>query len=114
MAIDLVYSVRMGYLDRGVAERILGVLDAVGFRLWDDAVLERDTTGGLALVAGLQEFREHLGGELHITLLRGIGDGFEVTSMDERIVRRSIDELAARAARRRSGPRSPVAAPRGR
>jgi 3-dehydroquinate synthase len=114
MALDLVYSVRVGYLEHGTAERILTLLEAVGFELWDEAVLERDTTGGLSLIAGLQEFREHLGGELHITLLRGIGEGFEVTSMDETQVRASIGELAARAARRGSAARSVNAAPRGR
>jgi 3-dehydroquinate synthase len=101
MAIDLTYSVQLGYLSAACAARILALLEAIGFELWDDGVVEADVSGGLALIAGLQEFREHLGGELHITLLRGIGDSFEVTTMDAAAVDASIEQLAARAAARR-------------
>lgn len=95
MALDLTYSVRMGYLDRAVAARILRTLEAIGFQLWNDALVQRDHEGRMLLLAGLREFREHLGGELHITLLRGLGDGFEVTTMNEAEVQASIEELAA-------------------
>lgn len=95
IALDLTYSVRMGFLDRAVAARITQVLEAIGFQLWDEALVQRDADGRLTLLTGLREFREHLGGELHITLLRGLGDGFEVTEMDEAQVLASIEELAA-------------------
>lgn len=115
MALDLIYSARMGYLDRECAERILRLLEAIGFTLWDEAIVGRDATGAFALMTGLQEFREHLGGELHVTLLRGIGDSFEVTFMGESVVRASIDELAARdAARNGSRAASLTAADGGR
>jgi 3-dehydroquinate synthase len=42
----------------------------------------RDDKDELLLLRGLEEFREHLGGELTITLLRGIGVGEEVHHMD--------------------------------
>jgi 3-dehydroquinate synthase len=109
MALDLTYAVKMDYLDRVCADRILGLLEAIGFALWDESLVERDTTGGLAVITGLREFREHLGGELHVTLVRGIGDSFEVTAMDESVVRASIDELADRAAARGRPHPSPAA-----
>jgi 3-dehydroquinate synthase len=97
--LDLAYSEISGYLDRATLERILRLLEAIGFKLWDEAMLERDVEGRRRLVIGLSEFREHLGGELHITLLRGIGDGFEVTTMDEADVEAAIEFLERRAAR---------------
>jgi 3-dehydroquinate synthase len=100
IALDLTYAVRKGYLDREVAERILRLLETVGLPLWDDALMERDATGGVALMSGLQEFREHLGGELHITLVTGIGRSFEVTEMDMAVVLESLDDLAIRASAR--------------
>ena len=100
MALDVMYSMRQGHLDSKTANRILALLERAGLSLWDEAAVERDATGGLALLTGLQEFREHLGGELHVTLLRGIGASFEVTEMDEVAVRASIDDLASRAATR--------------
>jgi hypothetical protein len=39
---------------------------------------------------GLGEFREHLGGELTVTLLREIGRGFEVHELHEDLVRESM------------------------
>ena len=48
------------------------------------------------ILKGLEEFREHLGGRLTITLLKGIGKGFEVYEMNEPTVFESIQELQAR------------------
>jgi 3-dehydroquinate synthase len=96
LALDVIYSVKKGYLPPMVADRILRLLEGVGFRLWDRALTERACGGSATIIHGLREFREHLGGELHITLLRGIGQGFEVTEMDEAVVSSAIDELEAR------------------
>jgi 3-dehydroquinate synthetase len=96
LALDVTYSVKQGYLPRAVAEGILRLLEGLGFRLWDSALNERAPEGRPAIVHGLREFREHLGGELHVTLLRGIGQGFEVNEMDEAVVASAIDELQAR------------------
>lgn len=84
-------------------ERILRVLEAIGFRLWDDALMERAADGRYTVIHGLQEFREHLGGELHITLLRGVGDSFEVTEMDEALVANAIEALGRRGRPRGTG-----------
>jgi 3-dehydroquinate synthase len=101
IALDLEYSVRMGFLERADADRILGLLERIGFALWDEALAAREADGRFTLLRGLQEFREHLGGGLHITQLRGIGRSFEVTEMDEPTVLASVDALRTRAARRR-------------
>jgi 3-dehydroquinate synthase len=94
IALDVEYSVRSGFLDRPAADRVINVLERIGFQLWDEALEQREGDGGFSLIAGLREFREHLGGELHITLLRGIGRSFEATEMDERLILDSIDALA--------------------
>ena len=70
------------------------MLETIGFQLWDEALEQRERDGSHTLIAGLREFREHLGGELHITLLRGIGNSFEVTEMDEQLILASINDLA--------------------
>jgi 3-dehydroquinate synthase len=95
IALDLAYAVRQGLLAGNVADRIISVLETIGFQLWDDALEQRDADGTLTLIGGLREFREHLGGELHITLLRDIGQSFEVTSMDEPAIIAAIQDLAA-------------------
>jgi 3-dehydroquinate synthase len=44
--------------------------------------LPAGSDGNPEILAGLDEFREHLGGELTITLLREIGHGVEVHEMN--------------------------------
>ena len=110
IALDLMYAVRKGYLPAAGADRILALLEAIGFKLWDDALLERGDDERLALIHGLREFREHLGGELHITLLRGIGQSFEVTEMDEAVVCSAIEDLEVRASDQDEPRTAPVVA----
>jgi 3-dehydroquinate synthase len=100
IALDVIYARRMGFLPTADAERILALLENLGFDLFAPEFLHHDDDGELLVIAGLEEFREHLGGELTITLLRGIGDGFEVHEMALPVVRQSIFELRDRAARR--------------
>jgi 3-dehydroquinate synthase len=94
VALDTVYSVLAGFLDPADGDAVLTLLERLGFRLWDDAL------GRPELLEGLREFREHLGGDLTVTLLRGIGRGFESHHIDEGGMRASVERL-----RGRYGPR---------
>ena len=46
-----------------------------------------------ALIDGVDEFREHVGGELCITLLRGIGCPIEVHELSEDALRCAIERV---------------------
>ena len=96
MALDLTYAAAAGYLESACVERILALLDRVGLALWDDALFERAAEGGLTVLTGLQEFREHLGGCLHVTLISDIGRSFEVTEMDDQLVVEAVHALQRR------------------
>ena len=102
LAMDTLYSVYAGFLPEAKGERILRTLETIGLPIWDEAVQARVQNGPLALLAGLREFQEHLGGELHVTVLRDIGAGFEVNEIDDRLVLRAIETLEARANRTRA------------
>jgi 3-dehydroquinate synthase len=97
MALDSRYSVEAGLLAEADLDRIVSLLDALGLELWHEALDRRDADGKPAGLPGLREFREHLGGELTVTLLRGIGQKVEVHAMDEARVERAIDWLRERA-----------------
>jgi 3-dehydroquinate synthase len=103
MALDLTYGVSRGFLDKQTCSRVLRLLALVGLPLWDDDLMRPAAGGQLAVIKGLQEFREHLGGQLHITMLRDIGRSFEVNEMDEALVTEAIGTLAQRAAQRAPG-----------
>ncbi len=47
----------------------------------------------LEILCGLDDFQEHLGGELHITIPSPIGSKIEITEMDKNIIRDAIKEL---------------------
>jgi 3-dehydroquinate synthase len=61
--------------------------------LWAPQLEARDAEGRLQLIVGLEEFRQHLGGQLTITLIGGIGRGFEVHEMDAEVIAASLAEL---------------------
>ena len=96
LALDTLYSAEQGYLSAVEAERVLGLLERLGFDLYVQELFHSDTAGQLLVLMGLEEFREHLGGELTITLLRRIGQGFEVHEMDSRVVERCMHTLRRR------------------
>lgn len=100
IALDVIYSRMRGFLSPGATERVLRLLEALGFDLFAGELLHEDSEGQSLVVKGLEEFREHLGGELTITLLRAIGDGFEVHDMSLPVVAAAIQELRQRDSQR--------------
>jgi 3-dehydroquinate synthase len=96
IALDVIYSKRMGFLDTANAERILRLLEELGFDLFTSEMLMTGGRDQLILLAGVEEFREHLGGELSLTLLRAIGEAFEVHEMNISQILDSIHELQTR------------------
>jgi 3-dehydroquinate synthase len=91
IALDTRYSVMAGLLAEGLDERVLRLFERLGFALWHPALREP------SLLQGLQDFREHLGGELTVTLLAEVGRGVEVHEMDLGMIDRCIDWLQQRA-----------------
>ncbi len=96
MALDTRYSTLQGLLEETSAERIYALLERLGFRLWHPAMEQQSGNANSALMAGLREFREHLGGELTITLLADIGHGVEVHAIDVQLVLEAIAWLKRR------------------
>jgi 3-dehydroquinate synthase len=95
-ALDSRYSAVCGMLSEAAAGRIVALLEALGFTLWHDALGELDAGERPQVLDGLREFREHLGGELTVTLLEGIGHGREVHVLDHELVMQSLSWLRAR------------------
>nr|WP_299382274.1 3-dehydroquinate synthase [Allomuricauda sp.] len=79
IGLDSAYSHLKGYLDQPSLDRILNLMAKLGFDLYHPQLSEQ-------VIQGLEEFREHLGGQLTIMLLDAIGHGFEVHEMDEEVV----------------------------
>jgi 3-dehydroquinate synthase len=97
MALDARYSVLSGLLAPGEEERICALLEYLGFDLWHPALAKSGANGEWAILEGLRDFQEHLGGELSVTLLGGIGVGVEVHEIDRERMRQAMSWLKERA-----------------
>lgn len=94
IALDTLYAARLNLLHEEEAVTVLGLLEDLGFNLWDYRLADFD------LSAALEGFREHLGGELALTLPGGIGHGIEVGKVDAAEYRRCIETLWERTRKR--------------
>ena len=97
IALDVIYSREIGLLNPAATARILNLLEKLGFKLFADELLNADNANLPTLLSGLEEFREHLGGELSVTLLSEIGRGVEVHEMRPQPIAVAVAELRARA-----------------
>ena len=83
----------MGLVKLKTTQRILALLNKLGFPLYSNLLHVLTQDGKQVILEGLEEFREHLGGELTITLIQGIGEGIEVHAMDREAILHSVDDL---------------------
>lgn len=96
IALDVTYSCLAGLLKRKSSDRILNLLEQLGFKLFVDELLDAGAKGELRILEGLEEFREHLGGRLTVTLLKEIGRGVEIHKMEPKKIVAAIHELRRR------------------
>jgi 3-dehydroquinate synthase len=90
VAVDTVYSsLALGFPERDVV-RVLRCLQELGLPLGHPIVREKEL-----LFAGMEEFRQHLGGRLTLTLLRGVGEPVQVHAVEDHLMSAAIDRIAA-------------------
>jgi 3-dehydroquinate synthase len=93
LALDLRLSAAMGLVDAETAVRAVRLIADVGLPTWHEALDRRDDAGAHVVLEGLEEFRQHLGGQLTITLLGALGTGVEVHAVDPALVTACIETL---------------------
>ena len=98
IAVDLVYSRMQGLLDAETCERVLKLIESIGFATYSPHLMENGRSGEPAILEGLEEFREHLGGQLTVTLVPKIGEKIEVHEMNRVKILNAVVELKKRQA----------------
>lgn len=95
IALDTVYSFLKGYISEQDCQRVIDLFKACGLPVYvSELESELDNPEKKeSVLYGLQEFREHLGGELTIMLLENIGRGVEVHEVDIPLYREAIEIL---------------------
>ena len=93
LALDTLYSARTGLAPAELVDRVFRVLEGLKLVVYHPGLDWLDESGKRRVLDGLDEFREHLGGELTVLMLSGIGQGVDVHRIDARRVGECIDEL---------------------
>jgi len=87
IALDSAYSFLQGRISEADLLRVFKVFHTLGLSLYAPELQED------ALLQGLKEFQEHLGGRLTIMLLEKLGKGVEVHEMDQQLIVKSLHLL---------------------
>ncbi len=96
LALDLTYARRTGLLDAATSEQALALLHRFGFALHAPELEQRRADGHRAVLDGLEEFREHLGGSLSIPMIRAPGVRVDLHAVDLAAFEAAADELRDR------------------
>ena len=97
VALDVIHSELVHGLPAGDADRVLDCLAGLGLPLSHPLLADADE-----LLRGLEEFRQHLGGRLTVTMLAGVGAPRDVHAVDPAAMRQAIRTLSREAQARRA------------
>ena len=97
VALDVIYSAAVHGLPAADRDRVLDCLAGLGLPLSHPLLHDADV-----LMRGLEEFRQHLGGRLTVTMLSGVGKPLDVHEIDPAAMKRAIKTLASEARKRRA------------
>ncbi|SNR39020.1 3-dehydroquinate synthase [Maribacter sedimenticola] len=90
IALDVTYAHLIGLISDADLQHVLDVMIHIGF----DLSLPVKSSGEIdTLLNGLEEFREHLGGELTITLIAGLGVKHDVHTIDLPLMKQAVERL---------------------
>ncbi|MEC4985731.1 MAG: 3-dehydroquinate synthase [Oscillatoria sp. PMC 1068.18] len=95
IALDSTYSYLLGWLSLAEWQQIIKTLTDIGFELFVPELIEQieRPEHPRSVFKGLIEFKEHLGGELSITLLSKLGRGKEVHEVDLNLYKQAVSFL---------------------
>ncbi|MBQ2281778.1 MAG: 3-dehydroquinate synthase [Kiritimatiellae bacterium] len=93
IALDTIYAQKLGLITEQEYKRIIKLLRALNLPIYSKWLEARNEQGELLVIKGAEDFREHLGGILNITLPTSIGTAIEVHELDTSKVAESIQEL---------------------
>jgi 3-dehydroquinate synthase len=93
IALDMLYAEAAGLVSSSECHRVIDCLKACGLRVWDKLLEAAGAAGELSCLGGLEQFREHLGGQLTITLPNPLGDRIEIHSMDKDVIGQCVRRL---------------------
>jgi 3-dehydroquinate synthase len=95
VALDSLYSAASGLAPDSVPERVLRIIGGLRLPVYHPGLDWRDERGRRQVLDGLDEFREHLGGDLTVLMIENVGCGADVHRIDEAVLAGCIERLRA-------------------
>lgn len=93
LGLDMIIARNRGLIDQAEYELVIqGLLDC-GFSLWHPLMERRESDGLLSIYNGLEEFRQHLGGDLTLIMPNHLGSGCQINSVSHNEVERAVQEM---------------------
>lgn len=95
IAVDLFYAAELGMISDDDAVRVCTALEQVGLPIYHPFLTHRQAD----VLAGLEEFREHLGGNLTVSMPGPLGKQHDIHEVNSNRIQTAIANLAAFSAR---------------
>lgn len=92
LAVDVLYSVRELGFPQTDADRVIDCLRSMGLPVWNSILISHQDE----LMQGLEEFRQHLGGQLTVTMLSAVGRPINIHAIDHSAMAAAIETLRQR------------------
>ena len=93
ICLDSFYAMSKNLISKNDFERIISAFKSAGLPVWCEQLGWLAKSGELEILVGLEQFREHLGGRLTVTLPNQIGSRIEVHNLDHDIIEQGVTEL---------------------
>jgi 3-dehydroquinate synthase len=98
IAMDMHCAAYLGFISADECEYVCNAMERCGLSLWHDSLLKRSSSGQWEVLAGIEQFRKHMGGRLTLAMPGGLGAYTDINDLPHNLVIRAIEDL-----KRRSG-----------
>jgi 3-dehydroquinate synthase len=93
IALDLGIARNRGLISPQDHTAVVSALRMTGLPVWHPALGRREKDGTMSIYRGLEEFREHLGGELTLVMPKELGHSCEVHDLSYGEIERAVQEM---------------------
>jgi len=93
IVLDLLIARNRGLISPQDCTMVVNGLRATGLPVWHPALGRRSKDGTVSIYRGLEEFREHLGGELTLIMPKELGHSCQIHDLSYGEIQRAVQEM---------------------
>jgi len=93
ICVDMLIAALLGMLELQTSLDVISTFQKTGYAIWHPALEQKNERNELAVVRGLTEFKEHLGGRLTIPMPTRIGKMTDIHELSPSVVKEALVQL---------------------